>query len=177
MLPAEHTYPSKRVERINSDVTARTFILPIVLHNTVRWAWLDTGANVSILPREIAEEIINLRPRGSIDGEYALAGVIRIPYQSYTLNVDILEYINDTIPNMDLTPYNRSSPTAVSLSNVRFRVPTMRWPEIADKIHTETPVTIDNGEMGWVILGLSGVLEQLSLTFVGNNAVTISSYE
>lgn len=176
MPSGEFTYPSKRTERPDSDFTVRTFILPVQIRNSVRWAWLDTGANVSILPREIARDLIRLRSSSHSEGEYSLAGLVKIPYQSYSMDVNILEYIPDTIPQMDLDPYQTSSSPAVTLNNVDFQVPTMTWPEIADRIEASSPISLEDTEMGWVILGLYGVLEQLSLSFVGNNAVTLSTY-
>lgn len=174
MVPKEFTYPSKRVPRPGGDFTVRQFILPVEIEGTTLWAWLDTGANVSILPREIAEDITYLQSPQHTDGEYALAGVVNVPYQSHTFDIKILDYIPDTIPELNLEPYTTGSPdVALHLSNVEFQTPIMTWPEIADHLTAESPASLKNNEMKTIILGLHGVLDQLNLSFVVDNAVTI----
>jgi hypothetical protein len=137
---------------------------------------LDTGANVSILPREVASDVTSLRSPQVSDGKYALAGVVEVPYQSYSLDLSILEYINNTIPELNLKPYTRPQVrNAVHLSGVEFQVPVLTWPEIAQKLAAETPMSVRYHEMKTVILGLHGVLDQLNLSFVGDNSVTVES--
>lgn len=176
MVRREYTYPSKRVPRPGGDFTVRQFILPVEIKGTAVWAWLDTGANVSILPREIAEDITYLRSTQHTDGEYALAGVVDVPYQSYTFDLDILDYIPNTIPELDLEPYTTdSAEVAVPLTDVEFQTPIMTWPEIADHLTAEPPVALKRHGMNTIILGLHGVLDQLNLSFVADNAVTIGT--
>lgn len=171
----EHTYPAKRTEKPGGDFTVRHFILPIKIRGTTLWAWLDTGANISILPKEIAINEIGLNIGSDTDGMYSLAGLVRVPYHSIDLSVNIPKYINNTIPELDLSPYESSSETAVRLQDVNFQVPNLTWSEIADHLQATPPVQIVDSDMPWVILGLYGVLDQLNLSFVGQNSVSISS--
>lgn len=177
MLPQKKfTYPSKRTERPGGNFTVRQFILPIRLRGHLLWALLDTGANISILPREVADDISNFKVKNSADGEYSLAGLVKVPYQSYKLNFEILEYVEGTIPQLDLSPYKPNPSIATSLSKVEFQMPLLTWPEIANRLNATSPVSIESAPVPWVILGLYGVLEQLSLSFIGHNSVTLSTF-
>lgn len=173
--PSEHTYPSKRTEKPGGDFTIRHFILPIRIRGTPVWAWLDTGANISILPKEIATQELGLR-LGKVEGEYSLAGLVEVPYHTPNLSFDILEYIDGTIPELDIESYRSDGEVAVSMNQVEFQVPTLTWKEMAGNLSAEHPVSIKESRMPFVILGLYGVLDQLNLSFVGNSAVTISNH-
>lgn len=170
-----YTYPSKRTEKPDGAFTIRQFILPVQLRGSALWAWLDTGANVSILPKEIATTEIGIHLRGEPDGTYALAGLIEVPYHTRHLSMEILDYIESSIKELNLGPYKSDPSVAVSLTEVEFQIPSLTWSEIADKIDVEAPLTKKSQGLPFVILGLYGVLDQLNLTFVGENAVTISS--
>lgn len=176
MLPSEFTYPSKRTPRPGGDFTVRQFILPIEISNHLVWAWLDTGANISILPKEIASDIVPSWKTPKDSGRYKLAGIVEVPYKSYELNFDILEYIDPTIPELDLEPYEEDSISIIGLQNVEFQVPELTWEEIAERLEATDPLSVHGENLGFVILGLHGVLDQLNLSFVRDNSVSISPH-
>lgn len=176
MRPYRATYPSKKLPNPGGDFTVRQFILPIEIRNTVLWGWLDTGANISILPKEIAERSLGMNIGTKADGGYNLAGMVRVPYQTHKMDVNIFDYIEDSIKELNDEVYSSEGEIAFSLTQVEFQVPTLTWPEIADRLTATEPMFIVDEPMPWVILGSKGVLELLNLTMSGNNALRVSSY-
>jgi len=172
----EPVYPAKRTSSPNGEFAIPQFYLPIRINNNVLWGILDTGANISILPREIADKIVPKRHEEIDSGVYSLAGLVGVPYRSYNLDFEILEYIPETIPELDLTPYSGNHRSVVKVRNVEFQVPQQTWPEMADKLDADPPLNINGSEMNKAILGLYGVLDQLTLSFIGDNSVSISAH-
>lgn len=173
----EFTYPAKKVERAGGDFTVKQFILPVEIRGEALWALLDTGANVSILPQELASDVLGLRTNQAAHGRYDLAGLVSVPYETHSLNVKILEYIQNTIPELRISDYDAGpTRTAVHLRNVEFQTPIFTWEEIAAHLTSTPPIALKSVNMRWVILGLYGVLEQLNISFVGDNSVSIQSY-
>lgn len=175
MSRKEFVYPAKQTSDPNGEFTIPRFFLPISICDEEMWALLDTGANISILPKELAESVIPRRMSPVDNGKYPLAGIVEVPYTSYEMNFKIFDYIKGTIPNLDLMPYTTRPNIAVELRAVEFQVPEFTWPEIAAKLDAESPLAIYGGEMDFAILGLYGVLDQLTLSFVGDNSVAISA--
>lgn len=175
MSRPDPTYPSKRVQTADGNFTFRQFFLPVRINEEEVWALLDTGANISIMPKEIANEVIFPHQSPKNRGLYQLAGLIEVPYETYQVNFEILDYIEDTIPALDLEPYIGETHLE-KLHQVEFQVPKLTWPEIADKLQSEDPLSIRGDQMSYIILGLYGVLDQLTISFVGNNSVSISPY-
>lgn len=172
----QFVYPSKAVPRPGGDFVVRQFILPIEIGNEILWAMLDTGANVSILPRELAREFISLRSTEDIDGEYTLAGVVNVPYQTYNLETNLLNHISGTIEELNLEPYETDSVSKISLNEVEFQVPTLSWAEIAHSLEANGETSISTREMRRVILGLHGVIDQVNLSITNDNCVTVQPY-
>lgn len=174
MSSDEPVYPAKRTTLPDADLTFPQFFLPIRLNGVEMWALLDTGANVSILPKEIAEEVVSHQHRLVDQGTFPLANLIGIPYSCFELDFEILEYIDETIPHLDIMPYTNQPSVAVELRNVEFHVPGLTWPEISEQLTAEEPVAVDGRKLTYAILGLHGVLDQLTMSFVGDNSVRIS---
>lgn len=174
MSHQDSLYPAKKTISPGGDFTIRQFFLPIRLNGVEVWALLDTGAHISILPREIADEILTSGNHPEDDGVYPLANVIEVPYQSYELNFQILEHVKGTMPEMNLQPYTNDVSITANLRNVEFQVPKYTWPEIADRVDSDS-LDINKGRLDYVILGLYGVLDQLVFSFVGGNSVSVSS--
>lgn len=174
MASEDPIYPAKRTTLPNEELTFPQFFLPIRINGEEMWALLDTGANVSILPLEIANQVISPADSRVDDGTYPMASIIGVPYVSYELNFEVFEYINNTIPELNLIPYTTEGTVAVELRNVEFHVPQLTWPEIANRLEAEEPLSVHGDELTFAILGLYGVLDQLTLSFVGDNSVQIS---
>lgn len=154
--------------------TVRQFILPIQINGTPLWGWLDTGANVSIIPKEVATSELGMSITDRADGGYDLANLVRVPYQSHTFDVGFFDHIDGTIRRLDDEPYQRGAGINFRIFDVEFQIPTLTWPEIAAKIVPQKPTMVVDNPIPWVILGSDGVIEKLHLSIVGDNAVTVS---
>lgn len=166
-------YPAKRTQSPGGNFVIRQYFLPIRLNGEEIWALLDTGAHVSILPKSVAEDVLIPSDSAVDSGTYPLAGLVEVPYHSFKLDFEILSCIEGTIPELDIQPYVSESKTNAHLRNVEFQVPILTWPEIGDRMEAEHPVSIRENGMNFVILGLHGVLDQLNLSFTGNNSVSV----
>lgn len=173
MRPSHSVYPSKRTPSPRDEFTIKQFFLPIRINGEELWALLDTGAQISILPKEIASVIFNRTNKPFDDGTYCLARLIGVPYKSYKLDIEILDYIDETMSELDIMPYAHRDPKSVRLRNIEFQVPQLTWPEIRERLSSEAPVSVESHELDYAILGLHGVLDQLSLSFVGDNSVQV----
>lgn len=175
MPSQDPTYPAKRTPSPGGEFTIQQFFLPIRLNGIEVWALLDTGAHVSILPQEISNEILNRYNRPTDEGTYPLARLVSVPYESYELSFELLQHIDDTIPELDIMPYTKNPGVVTRIQSVEFQVPTLTWNEIASHLDPGDPIQTDGTNPQYVILGLYGVIDQLSLSFVGDNSVTVST--
>ena len=171
-------YPAKKNLSPEGNFIVPQFFLPIRLNGEEIWALLDTGAHVSILPKEVSDNVLSHFASTEDSGNFSLARLIQVPYESYKLDFQILEHIPDTIPNLNIQPYTEDPNVVASLSRVEFQKPTKSWPEIAEEIYTNSPIeVVDATELDYVILGLYGVLDQLAVSFVGDNSIRIGPIE
>lgn len=176
MTLPEFTYPVKRFPNHSGERTFRQFILPIRIRGEPMWGVIDTGANVSILPKPQAEAL-GLKPTNrAAEDSYAVAGILQVPYISEQLTLEILEPDEQAIHELDIERYDDASPVAMVRGDVLFQVPHYSYPELAQMIDASGPVEALSQPLGWVILGVEGVIESLNMTFVRDNAVTIQSY-
>lgn len=167
-------YPSKRLPEPGGDFIVHQFIIPIRINRTILWGWLDTGANVSIIPKEIASQDLGLNVDDDADGAYDLATMIRVPYKTYSFDLEILEYIDGTMPMLHDVPYRFSGEAEIILEDLDFQVLTLSWKEIAQKLRPSPPLHSISVSMPWVILGSDSVLEQLHIEMDGYEEVFIS---
>lgn len=175
MHSTDPIYPAKQTYSPDGEFIIPRFFLPIRIHGEEVWALLDTGANISIIPQEISQNIIPQYKTPINQGTYPLAGLVEVPYKSYELDFDILRYIEGTMKELDLMSYADGVEAEVCLRGVEFQVPELTWPEMAEKLEAETPISVHGAKMSFVIFGLYGVLDQMTLSFVGDNSVAISS--
>lgn len=166
-------YPAKRNASPGGDFTIRQFFLPTRIHNEEVWALLDTGANISIMPKEVADQLLPSYQTPKDRGIYRLAEIVGVPYSTYTIDVQLLDHINGTIQEMDLQPYSDRGESVANISQVEFQVLDYTWPEIASRLNAEDNISIRGEELSFVIFGLYGILDQLSVTTVGDNSVQV----
>lgn len=171
------TYPATLAASPGGDFTIHRFFLPIRLNDEEMWALIDTGANISILPKEIADLVLTRYQAPINDGEYKLAGMVGVPYESYKLDFEVLGHIPGTMGELDIMPYMDQYQTEIFLRDVEFQVPKFTWSEIASRLESDSPVSIHGSELSYVVLGLYGVLDQMTLSFVGDNSVTVGPIE
>ncbi len=174
MSSPDPLYPAKRTPSPGGNFTIRQFFLPIRLNGEEIWALLDTGAHISILPKEVADEVLHHYNSPVNEGTYPLARLVNVPFHSYELDFQILEHIDGTIPELDIMPYAEESRETARLRNIEFQVPDLTWAEIGERLNAEDPVSIHAEGFNYVILGLYGVIDQLSVSFVGDNSVTVT---
>lgn len=176
MTLPEYTYPVKRFPSHSGERTFRQFILPIRIRGAPMWGVIDTGANVSILPKPQAEAL-GLQPSSrQAEDSYAVAGILQVPYISDRLKVEILEPDDQAIHELDIGRYDDSASAAMVRDDVLFQIPHYSYPELAQMIESTGAVEALSQPLGWVILGVEGVIESLNMTFVSDNAVTIQRH-
>lgn len=174
MLSPDPTYPAKRTQSPSGEFIIRQYFLPIRLNGEEIWALLDTGAHISLLPKDVAGNVLTTKNKPIGEGTYSLARLVEVPYKSYNLDFGILPHINDTIPEFKIEPYVDEPRTNAQLRNVEFQVPELTWPEIAERLDADPPVSVRASKLDFIILGLYGVLDQLNVAFTGNNSVSIA---
>lgn len=175
MQPTDPLYPAKKTISPGDEFTIRQFFLPIRLNGEEIWALLDTGAHVSILPKEVAGNVLTGYNSPVGNGTFPLARLVSVPYRSYELDFEIFHPIAGTIKELDILPYAENPSINAQLRGVEFQVPDYSWPEMAQKLNAESPMSIESYPLNYVILGLYGVLDQLAVSFVGDNSVSVGS--
>lgn len=170
-------YPSKLNNDPDGDFTIPQFFLPTRIFGEEVWALLDTGANISIVPKTVADQLLPAYAAPIGSGEYMLADLVGVPYSTYSVDVQLLKHINGTIQEMDLRPYSENGEPITTLNQVEVQVPHYTWPEIADRLHADGDISAEGEELNYVIFGLDGILDRLSVTTVGDNLIQVEPVE
>lgn len=177
MILPKTTYPSKRLSDPGGDFLVRQFIVPIQIGDTALWGWPDTGANVSIMPKELAEGHLGMEIDSQADGGYNLAGLIRVPYKTHEFNVGFYRHIGGTIKTLDQQEYVGQDEVEFTIEQVEFQIPIYTWEEIGESLGSSEDIMFLESPMPMVILGAKGVLENVQLTTFGNEFIILSPYE
>lgn len=176
MFPPQATYPSKRVPG-GGTLTTRQFVLPLRIQGSLLWGVLDTGARISVLPKELADAKLGISPVPHVGQDaFPFAQFVEVPYETREFTVDILEPDGAAIRALDFAEYEDIQKT-FRIPDVEFKIPALSYPEIADRLDATAPVDIKRAPLRFAILGVYGLLEDLNVSFVSDNAVTISQHE